>query len=154
MRSRFAKLLVAYCVIAVTTLLAHLCFTWLTGVVHLNDKIWIGRQLMVDQGIVYRSLYTEALILHVIPTVIAVTIWFLMSDRAVSSDRYTWFLTSRRVNAIALVLFAFAALGAFQKGGPGDRVERAIAVVDMIVVVAFFLRIVLRMERQHGEQKV
>ena len=144
MRSRFAKLLAAYCVVAFTTLLAHLFLKWLTGVAHRNDAIWFGRQLMVDHGIAYRSLYTGALILHVVPAVIAVTIWFLISDRAFSGDRYMWFLTSRRVNAIALVMFAFAALSAFQKGGWQDPVESGIAALDIVVVIAFFARIVLR----------
>ena len=142
---KFPRLVLAYALVAIAILVAHTGLRYLTGYVHRNGQVWIGGRLMVDHGRVYHSLYTGQLIWHALAAFFIVSAWHLSSDQSADSPkRFAWFLTSRRVNIIAGILFIFGGLGfVFGKSTP-DPVQDSIVLLDFGVVVAVALRVICR----------
>jgi type IV secretory pathway VirB2 component (pilin) len=154
---KFPRLVLAYAAVGIVVLAASAGLYYLTGYIYRNAQVIVGGELMVDNGKVYHSLYTEELIWHAVAALLIVTAWHLMSDRLPDEvNRIGWFLTSRRVNVIAGILFIFAGLGLlFGKSGL-DPVTVFVVLLDLALVSAVVLRVVWReiylWQVRHGRQ--
>ncbi len=138
---RLARLLRDYIVVILLALAAHAGLFYLTGVRNQNSTVWVYRELMVDHGKVYHSLYTWQLLWHVAAVLLAVTVWHLKSEAPLAGGRLAWFLLSPQVNMIAGISFIFGTLGQLDKGGFSVR---EIYVADEVIVLLVVLRVIVR----------
>jgi len=151
---RLARLLRDYIVVILLALAAHAGLFYLTGVRNQNSTVWVYRELMVDHGKVYHSLYTGQLLWHVAAVLLAVTVWHLKSEAPLAGGRLAWFLLSPRVNMIAGISFIFGTLGLSDKGGFGVReIYGADAVIVLLVVLRVIVREIYRATQKFGRSR-